>query len=349
MAEVTGFTAARMLEIEDGTVVSGEINGSGHLILTTHGGDDIDAGYALVAVPDASTTVKGVSELATQAEVEAHTDTVRATTPSSLASTIARITALEAIPGDKVQLISPPAESDSYSSYPTGVSLTTVGTGSGWSVNSGFGTILTVQEGSNRTVQILYSIAGGTQIPATWFRTYHSSGGGGGWTAWQQVATPADPTSMGIIGEIKMWPLVSPPTGWQVCDGSAINRTTYPKLFALIGTTYGVGNGSTTFNVPNMKGRVPVGYDSGQTEFDAIGETGGAKTHTLTSAQIPAHVHPASSGGFTLGGTSGAYAIQGGATYGFGFDANTAANTGGGGAHNILQPYFTTQYIIKLG
>jgi microcystin-dependent protein len=83
------------------------------------------------------------------------------------------------------------------------------------------------------------------------------------------------------------------PSGWLICDGSAVSRTnaTYARLFAAIGTTYGVGDGSTTFNVPNLKGRVPVGYDATQVEFDALAETGGAKTHTLTSAQMPSHTH----------------------------------------------------------
>jgi hypothetical protein len=75
-------------------------------------------------------------------------------------------------------------------------------------------------------------------------------------------------------------------------DGAAVSRTTYSDLFALIGTTYGAGNGSTTFNVPNLKGRVPVGLDGSQTEFDALGEAGGEKAHVLTIGEMPAHTHP---------------------------------------------------------
>lgn len=85
----------------------------------------------------------------------------------------------------------------------------------------------------------------------------------------------------------------SPDVTWLVCDGSAVSRTTYAALFAVFGTTYGTGDGSTTFNVPNMKGRVPVGIDYAQTEFDTLGEASGEKTHTLTSAEsgVPEHTH----------------------------------------------------------
>ena len=82
------------------------------------------------------------------------------------------------------------------------------------------------------------------------------------------------------VGEVSSFAGSSAPTGWLLCDGSAVSRTTYAALFAIIGTTYGVGNGSTTFNLPNLKGRVIVGRDSAQTEFDVLGETQGAKDVT---------------------------------------------------------------------
>lgn len=81
------------------------------------------------------------------------------------------------------------------------------------------------------------------------------------------------------------------PNGWLLCDGAQVSRTTYSALFSVIGTTFGVGDGLTTFNLPNLKGRVPVGRDATQTEFDALGENGGAKTHTLTTSEIPSHQH----------------------------------------------------------
>jgi microcystin-dependent protein len=137
------------------------------------------------------------------------------------------------------------------------------------------------------------------------------------------------------------------PTNWLLCDGTAVSRDTYEELFTLIGTTYGVGDGSTTFNLPNLKGRVPVGFDSTQTEFDALGETGGAKTHTLTSAEMPAHRHDIQRNNVAASST-GADAstvyrsvADTGATY------SSTQNTGGGGAHNNLQPYIVLNYIIK--
>ena len=94
-----------------------------------------------------------------------------------------------------------------------------------------------------------------------------------------------------LTGVITAFGGSSAPTGWLLCDGSAVSRSTYADLFAIVSTTYGNGDGSTTFNVPNLKGKVPVGKDAAQTEFDTLGETGGAKTVTLSSSEMPSHVH----------------------------------------------------------
>jgi microcystin-dependent protein len=138
------------------------------------------------------------------------------------------------------------------------------------------------------------------------------------------------------------------PTGYLFCDGSAISRTTFSSLFDAIGTAYGVGDNSTTFNLPNLKGRVPVGRDSAQTEFDTLGETGGAKTHTLTTAEMPSHTHDTKA--YNTGG-SAAYAannlfISDGTNVIGNGGATTA--TGGGGAHNNLNPYVVLNYMIKI-
>ena len=77
------------------------------------------------------------------------------------------------------------------------------------------------------------------------------------------------------------------PQGCLLCDGSAVSRTTYSALFAVIGTTYGAGDGSTTFNIPDLSGRVVIG----SSQSHALGTTGGSETVTLTADQLPEHSH----------------------------------------------------------
>lgn len=146
------------------------------------------------------------------------------------------------------------------------------------------------------------------------------------------------------------------PDGFLLCDGSAVSRTTYADLFAKIGTKHGAGNGTTTFNLPDRRGRVPVGYDASQSEFNAQAKFGGAKTHALTTTEMPVHTHtqdphshlvPTSSGDTTGSGnipnnsTAGTPNVLTQAT------VATNQNAGGGAAHNNLQPYITTLFIIK--
>lgn len=147
------------------------------------------------------------------------------------------------------------------------------------------------------------------------------------------------------IGSMIPYGSLTIPEGWLRCDGSAVSRTTYSQLFSVIGTSYGVGDGSTTFNLPNKKGKVSVGYDSAQTEFNAVGKTGGAKTHTLTVEQMPSHNHIPQ--GRNVGGGTESVIPQAGS----GDFRETASvgttYTGGGGAHNNIQPYETDVWIIK--
>lgn len=140
------------------------------------------------------------------------------------------------------------------------------------------------------------------------------------------------------------------PNGWLICDGSAISRSTYSDLFNVIGTTYGTGDGDTTFNLPDLKGKMPVGYDISDNDFSVIGKTGGEKKHTLTISEMPRHTHEEKavgnpdSGGPGIRGT---FNNQEG--YGFtGYSTNVpTGDSGSNQPHNIMQPYITMNYIIK--
>ena len=143
-----------------------------------------------------------------------------------------------------------------------------------------------------------------------------------------------------LTGMIVQWTNNSTPAGFLLCDGSAISRDDYADLFGAIGTVYGVGDGSTTFNLPDLRGRVPVG-ENGAT-FNAIGDTGGEETHTLSTGEIPQHNHSEV--------TAVAAVINGGleapASAALPGSGNTG-NTGGGNAHNNIQPYLVVNHIIK--
>lgn len=132
------------------------------------------------------------------------------------------------------------------------------------------------------------------------------------------------------------------PEGYLLCDGEDYFAADYPELFAVIGRTYGGSIPGGTFNVPDLRKRVPVGQDINDFRFNQIGETGGAVTHTLTINEIPSHNHsfPVSLlGAGTGGGTPG------GGTNNPGY--NATQNSGGGQAHNNLQPYIVSNYIIR--
>lgn len=157
-------------------------------------------------------------------------------------------------------------------------------------------------------------------------------------------------TSAVITGTISMWPVSSAPTGYLVCNGSAVSRTTYSALFAVIGITFGAGDGSTTFNLPNYVDRMPIGAGT----IANIAGSGGSKdavvvshTHSITD---PGHVHsypfttygsagvPAGGNPLAVGGTSN---VNSAVT---GISVNTA---GVSGTNANLPPYLGINFIIK--
>ncbi len=173
----------------------------------------------------------------------------------------------------------------------------------------------------------------------------------------------------------------SPPGFWLLCGGQAVSRTTYSALFAVIGTSYGVGDGSTTYNLPDCRGVVIAGInnmvtgDSGRLTStyygnnpDVLGSQGGLQSHTLLTSEIPSHVHgntatvndpghfhggiPQNVGNHFQGGVNPLFDTAGGntstATTGITVTVNNAAQ-GGSGAHTIIQPTMTLWKIIYAG
>lgn len=164
----------------------------------------------------------------------------------------------------------------------------------------------------------------------------------------------------------------APNSAFVLPFGQAISRTTYATLFALTGTTFGVGDGSTTFNVPDLRGRAVFGQDNmggsaasritvagGNFDGTVLGGTGGAQNHTLTTGEMPVHSHgitdPGHSHnfGFTGGGqasqaggnTTQASSIPSTGTSTTGISIN---NAGSGNAHTILSPAMTLAYILRI-
>lgn len=160
-----------------------------------------------------------------------------------------------------------------------------------------------------------------------------------------------------------------PPNGWALCDGSAISRTEYAELFNRIGTRWGTGDGSSTFNLPDLRGRAPIGAGtgSGLTARTLGTKNIGAETVTLTAAQsgVPAHSHKASATAnrYFLVSPDTESADQAAALSGSGYyvphskvtgwqhnastQNNTAANASS--AHTNMQPSAVVNFIICLG
>ena len=151
------------------------------------------------------------------------------------------------------------------------------------------------------------------------------------------------------VGTIIPYAGTTIPSNYMLCEGQALSRIEYDILFSAIGTTYGVGDGTTTFNLPNLKGRVITGLDHTDTSFDTLGEAGGEKTHTLTVEEMPTHYHGIRDtiDMSTAAGQNRSVVVGGGETWNTG-DPALSNNTGDNQPHNNLQPYIVLNYIIKV-
>lgn len=161
-------------------------------------------------------------------------------------------------------------------------------------------------------------------------------------------------------GVVKMYGGTVAPAGYLLCHGQEISRATYKDLFDVVGTAGGAGNGTTTFNVFDYRGRMPIGVNAADAALDIVGESGGSKTHTLTVAEMPSHNH---SHKHAIDGDTGNRIVVTVASSTFAIVSNTAAdavqavsytdidvdatNTGDGAPHPIMPPYRAINFIIK--
>jgi len=171
------------------------------------------------------------------------------------------------------------------------------------------------------------------------------------------TASKLDAAAVSVLmpsGSFMPYAGASAPTGYLLCDGAAISRSTYSALFALVGTTYGSGDGSSTFNIPDLRGRVIAGQDNmggssantlTNAQADQLGGTLGEETHTLSIAEMPAHNHNLP---VDIGGVLNIQSLTSTAGSDQGYDGSVdSALTGGDGAHNNVQPTIILNYIIK--
>lgn len=182
-------------------------------------------------------------------------------------------------------------------------------------------------------------------------------------------------------GTILLWGGSStPPSGYLYCNGAAVSRTTYAALYNAIGTSYGAGNGSSTFNLPDFAGAVPVGIHTGVGQFNAMGKTGGDRNVTLTTGNLPAHTHSiahthsgntgassieANFSTDTSGGSQSISRVAGGDTVDGHYNGlisgsshthsfttssqstTTSGSVGSGDSFSVVQPYLVVRFIIK--
>lgn len=159
------------------------------------------------------------------------------------------------------------------------------------------------------------------------------------------------------LGEIRMFAGDFAPPGWAFCDGRLLSINEHTTLYSLIGMTYG-GDGVTTFALPDLRGRIPIGGGTSQAGTSyAVGQAGGSETVILTTQHLPSHTHVAQGNkdkGTQEGPKDGVWANPNDKKqYLVGepnqtMDAGAIASAGGGQSHNNVMPYFPLSFIIAL-
>jgi len=152
------------------------------------------------------------------------------------------------------------------------------------------------------------------------------------------------------VGSITMYGGSSAPSGWLYCNGQAVSRSIQSNLFNAIGTTFGNGDGSTTFNLPDLRDRFPLGdnsnggADAGRVDnFNTgLGDTGGADEHQLTEAEMPSHKH---SNNTVLEGPENTTGLK--RDFENSVSSIDTGITGGDQAHNNMPPFLAVSFIIK--
>lgn len=172
--------------------------------------------------------------------------------------------------------------------------------------------------------------------------------------------------SLNPIGSIQMYGGTTAPSRWLICDGSAVSRTTYSRLFSAIGTAFGSGDGSTTFNLPDLRGRTPLGAGSiaASTMTDengrtlsitagqinkSLGEMGGESYHTQNTAEMARHHHNVYRTTWGVGPIATGVMYDSADTNKDIYSNLTMSETGEGKSMNNLPPYTTVNYIIYAG